>query len=60
MYHGADYPNNPEDARTLRSIRVVERQHYKLKDCILYVDPVTGDKRDVPYDWGKKQKRKVC
>jgi len=59
-YHGADYPNNPEDARTLRSIRVVERQHYKLKDCILYVDPVTGDKRDVPYDWGKKKREKFA
>ena len=59
-YHGADYPNNPEDAKTLRSIRVVERQHYRLKDCILYVDPVTGDKRDVPYDWGKKKREKFA
>ena len=59
-YHGADYPNNPEDARTLRSIRVVERQYYRLKDCILYVDPVTGDKRNVPYEWGKKKREKFA
>jgi len=55
-YHGADYPNNPEDAKALRSIRVVERQYYRLKDCILYVDPVTGDQRPVPYDWTKKKR----
>jgi len=59
-YHGADYPNNPEDARTLRSIRVVERQYYRLKDCILYVDPVSGDKRPVPYEWGKKKREKFA
>jgi len=59
-YHGADYPNNPEDARTLRSIRVVERQYYRLKDCILYVDPVSGDQRNVPYEWGKKKREKFA
>jgi hypothetical protein len=55
-FHGNDYPNNPEDARALRSIRVVERQHYKLKDCMFYVDPVTGDQRPVPFDWTKKKR----
>jgi hypothetical protein len=55
-FHGNDYPNNPEDAKALRSIRVVERQHYKLKDCMFYVDPVTGDQRPVPFDWTKKKR----
>ena len=50
------YPNDPDEARTLRSIRVIERQHYKLKKCMFYVDPVTGDKRHVPYDWTKKKR----
>tara|TARA_R100000458_G_scaffold53886_1_gene56524 strand:- start:11221 stop:13344 length:2124 start_codon:yes stop_codon:yes gene_type:complete len=61
-YEGATnhYPNNPEEARTLRSIRVIERQHYKLKKCMFYVDPVTGDKRHVPYNWGERKKKKFA
>jgi len=59
-HQGNSYPNNPEDAKMLRSIRVVERQHYKLKDCIFYVDPVTGDQRQVPYAWGKKKREKFA
>ena len=59
-YPGNDYPNSPDDARALRSIRIVERQHYKLKDCIFYVDPVTGDQRPVPYDWTKKKREKFA
>ena len=54
------YPNDPDEARTLRSIRVIERQHYKLKKCMFYVDPVTGDKRHVPYNWGERKKKKFA
>jgi|TARA_R110000744_G_scaffold137388_1_gene247902 hypothetical protein len=61
-YQGANtqYPNDPDEARTLRSIRVIERQHYKLKKCMFYVDPVTGDKRHVPYNWGERKKKKFA
>lgn len=58
--YSSDYPNNPEEARALRSIRVVERQHYKLKDCMFYVDPVTGDKREIPYSWDEKKYKKFA
>ena len=54
--YGHQYPSDPENARALRSVRVIERQYYQLKDCMFYVDPVTGDKRQVPYAWGKKKR----
>ena len=54
--YGQQYPGDPENARALRSIRVIERQYYRLKDCMYYVDPVTGDKRLIPYGWSKKKR----
>jgi hypothetical protein len=54
--YGQQYPGDPENARLLRSIRVIERQYYKLDDCMFYVDPVTGDKRKIPNAWGKKKR----
>lgn len=54
-FFGQEYAADPENARTLRRIRVIERQHYKLKDCTFYIDPVTGDERPVPYNWSKKK-----
>ena len=54
--YGHQYPSDPENARALRSVRIIERQYYQLKDCMFYVDPVTGDKRQVPYAWGKKKR----
>ena len=48
--------SNPEENRSLRSVRVVERQYYKLKECMYYVDTVTGDMREIPYAWGKKKR----
>ena len=47
---------NPEENRTLRSIRVIERQYYQLKECMYYVDSVTGDMREIPYNWSKKKR----
>jgi len=58
--YGQQYPGDPENARMLRAIRVVERQYYKLKDCMYYVDSVTGDKRLVPYNWNKKKREQFA
>ena len=58
--YGQQYPGDPENARMLRSIRVIERQYYRLDDCMFYVDPVTGDKREVPGAWGKKKMEKFA
>ena len=54
--YGQQYSGDPENARMLRSIRVIERQYYRLKDCMFYLDPVTGDMREVPYNWSKKKR----
>ena len=51
---------NPEENRALRSVRVVERQYYRLKECMFYVDSVTGDMREVPYNWGKRRREKFA
>ena len=59
-YSGVQYnqgnTTNPEENRALRSIRVVERQYYRLKECMYYVDSITGDMRQVPYNWTKKKR----
>lgn len=47
---------DPEENRALRSVRVIERQYYKLKECLFYVDLVTGDMREIPYNWTKKKR----
>ena len=58
--YSSNYAYNPEEARIVRAIRVIERQYYQLKDCMFYVDPVTGDERQVPYDWGKKKREQFA
>ena len=59
-YSGVEYQQgntvNPEENRALRSVRVIERQYYRLKECMFYVDSVTGDMREVPYNWKKKKR----
>ena len=58
--YGQQYPGDPENARMLRSIRVIERQYYRLKECMFYVDLVTGDMREIPNNWGKKKREKFA
>tara|TARA_B100000927_G_scaffold38415_1_gene27506 strand:- start:608 stop:2713 length:2106 start_codon:yes stop_codon:yes gene_type:complete len=59
-YTGVEYnqgsTTNPEENRQVRAVRVVERQYYQLKDCMYYVDRVTGDMRQVPTNWGKRKR----
>ena len=57
---GQEYATDPDNARTLRSIRVIERQQYRLKDCQVYVDPVAGDERPIPYNWSEKKKKEFA
>ena len=51
---------NPEENRALRSVRIVERQYYRLKECMFYVDSVTGDMREVPYNWSKRKREQFA
>ena len=59
-YTGVEYnqstTTNPEENRQVRAIRVIERQYYQLKQCMYYVDEVTGDMRQVPSNWSKREK----
>ena len=59
-YSGVEYQQgntvDPKEQRALRSVRVIERQYYRLKECMFYVDSVTGDMRQVPYNWTKKKR----
>ena len=63
-YTGVEYNQsstaNPEENRQVRAIRVIERQYYQLKDCMYYVDEVTGDMRQVPSNWGKRKREKFA
>ena len=63
-YTGVEYnqggTTNPEENRQLRSVRVIERQYYQLKECSYYVDAVTGDMRQVPGNWGERKKKKFA
>ena len=63
-YSGVEYnqsaTTNPEENRQVRAIRVIERQYYQLKDCMYYVDEVTGDMRTVPQHWSKRKREKFA
>ncbi|WP_017430794.1 portal protein [Vreelandella jeotgali] len=43
------------DDRTIRSVRVIERQHYQWVDEYVLVDPDTGDMREVPQQMGEDE-----
>ena len=58
--YGQQYPNDPDSAAALRSVRVIERQHFQLKECMFYVDVVTGDMREVPHRFSKKQREEFA
>jgi len=44
-----------DDKRTLKAVRVVERQHRKLVMTPHFVDPKTKDMRRVPESWDEEQ-----
>lgn len=43
------------DNRDIRSVRVIERQYYKWAMETLFVDPNTGDMKEVPSTWEAEQ-----
>ena len=59
-YSGTVAPDIPEEVGAVRAIRVVERQHRKLINCQFYVDPQTGDMREVPTGWSKQKRNKFA
>ena len=55
LEYGKEMPNSPEELGACRAVRVVERQYRRLVKTKFYVDPQTGDQREVPEVWGKRK-----
>jgi len=58
-YLGTTVPGEDE-YRTVKSLRVIERQHRKVTRVDCYVDPATGDQRDVPSNWSDAKAKKFA
>jgi hypothetical protein len=44
-------PVSDGEEKTVRQVRVIERQHVKMVPCRKFVDLVTGDMKSVPITW---------
>jgi hypothetical protein len=58
-YFGAGVPGDDE-YRNVRALRVIERQHKRMTRVDCYVDPNTGDQRDVPENWSDAKAKKFA
>ena len=58
-YFGAGVPGEDE-YRNVRALRVIERQHKRMHRVDCYVDPNTGDTRDVPENWSEAKAKKFA
>ena len=55
LEYGKDMPKDPEEVGACRAIRVLERQYRRLVKGKFYVDPLTGDQREVPDFWSTRK-----
>lgn len=58
-YLGAGIPGDDE-YRNVRALRVIERQHKRMTRVMCFVDPETGDMRDVPEPWSEAKAKKFA
>ena len=58
-YLGAGIPGDDE-YRNVRALRVIERQHKRMTRVMCFVDPETGDSRDVPEPWSEAKAKKFA
>lgn len=49
--YGATADQSREGGRTIRQVRVIDRQYYRLSRAREFIDPVTGELRPVPENW---------
>jgi len=56
---GTTTPND-EEARVIKSLRVIERQHRKMMRKEFYVDKTYGDQRPVPANWSDRKVKKFA
>lgn len=48
------------DYRNVRRLRIVERQSMRMARCDYFVDPITGDQKQVPEEWDDKKAAKFA
>lgn len=58
-YLGAGIPGDDE-YRTVKALRVIERQHKRITRIDCFVDPNTGDQREVPEAWNDRKAKKFA
>ena len=58
-YLGAGIPSEDE-YRNVKALRVVERQHKRMARVMCFVDPDTGDTRDVPEAWSEAKAKRFA
>tara|TARA_Y100001963_G_scaffold24209_1_gene32497 strand:- start:2449 stop:4599 length:2151 start_codon:yes stop_codon:yes gene_type:complete len=58
-YLGAGIPDEDE-YKTVKSLRVIERQHKRMTRVECFVDPDTGDSRQVPEGWSTAKAKKFA
>ena len=56
---GTTTPND-EERKSIKSLRVIERQHRKIMRKEFYVDKTFGDQRPVPANWSDRKKKKFA
>ena len=56
---GSSY-GSEDEYRTVKALRVIERQHRKVTRVQCYVDPNTGDQREVPEAWSDRKAKKFA
>lgn len=54
------YDEGDGEDRTIKKVRVIERQHRRLKLCQYFVDNETGDTRVIPSGWSEEKIQKVA
>lgn len=58
-YLGAGIPGDDE-YRNVKALRVIERQHKRITRVDCFVDPNTGDQREVPEAWNDRKAKKFA
>jgi hypothetical protein len=53
-------PTTNDEYRNVKALRVIERQHKRIARVDFYVDPITGDQRQIPEPWSPAKAKKFA
>jgi hypothetical protein len=53
-------PSTNDEYRNVKALRVIERQHKRIARVDFYVDPITGDQRQIPEPWSPAKAKKFA